>query len=486
MDHFHFRRLCLTAFYVAIFIQQVSCTFTVPDRASDPVILPESYSIGYSVNTPAQKWWETFEDSQLDALVQEALDENQSVRSFWARLDQARARARKAGSELFPSLTGEADASYSRTRIDDGIGSRADNVESYSLGILAGYEVDLWGRVKASVQSTELNAVASREDLNSAAMTIAAEVVQRWIGVISQRRKLLFLHQQLEANKTYLDLIELRFQKSLATSLDVMQQKQVVERVKAQIPLEELQERILLNELAVLLGRVPGDVPDIKRQALPEIKGQPVTGIPSAILENRPDIRAAFYRLQAADQDLFVAKAERLPSLRLTGRAAYNSGALESLFDNWLLNLASGLTAPLFDGGLRQAQVDVDAAVVDEQLASYRQVVLTSVREVEDALVREEKLRQHIMQKENQLKAARSALSEAQFRYMNGLNDYLPVLTQLLSIQNLEIDLIQRRADLLSARINLYRALGGTWVDELVPPGQSEDEQIKTAHNDGQ
>ena len=251
-----------------------------------------------------------------------------------------------------------------------------------------------------------------------------------------------------------------------------MQQKQIVERVKAQIPLEELQERILTNELAVLIGRLPYDVPAVTRRNLPVMDGPPAAGIPAQILENRPDIMAAYHKLEAADQDLAAAKADRLPALRLTGSAAYDSDELDRLFDNWLINLAAGLTVPLVDGGRRKAQVDLTAARVEEKLASYRQVVLTAVREVEDALIREEKIREHIRQTENQFQAAEIALSEAQFRYTNGLNDYLPVLTQVLSIQNLEINLIQRRTDLLSARINLYRAIGGTWTDGLEPPAQ--------------
>ncbi len=463
--------LVFILFLVFVTVQLVSCTpFTVPEREADETDLPSSFSFQDSASTPLHQWWGIFDDPQLDELIGEALAGNQTLRSFWARLTQARAEARKAGSDLYPSVTGDADASYSKIRSDDGTGSRTSEVERYSLGVFADYEVDLWGRVRASVKSADLEVAASREDLDAAAITITAEVAERWVGIISQRRKLLFLHQQLEANTTYMELIELRFRKSLATALDVMQQKQVVERVKARIPLEELQEQILTNELAVLIGRLPYDVPSVTRQVLPVLASAPAAGIPAQILGNRPDIRAAFHRLEAADQDLVVAKADRLPALRLTGSAAYDSVELDRLFDNWLVNLAAGLTAPLIDGGQRKAQVDLTAARVEEKFALYRQVVLIAVREVEDALIREEKIREHIRQTENQLKSAEIALSEAQFRYTNGLNDYLPVLTQLLSIQNLEIDLIQRRTDLLVARINLYRAIGGTWTDELQPP----------------
>ena len=140
------------------------------------------------------------------------------------------------------------------------------------------------------------------------------------------------------------------------------------------------------------------------------------------------------------------------------------------LLDNWLLNLAANLTAPLIDGRRRSAEVDRLRAQVDENLASYKETLLTAIREVEDALVSEQKLREHLEGLKLQLSAAQNGLNEARSRYRNGLNDYLPVLTQLLTVQNLERDLILRKADLLVARVNLYRALGGTWTDTLPSP----------------
>ena len=172
-------------------------------------------------------------------------------------------------------------------------------------------------------------------------------------------------------------------------------------------------------------------------------------------------------RLQAADWQVSAARAKRLPAISLTARATYGSGDLSLLFDNWLLSLAGNLTAPLFDAGRRAAEVDRTRAVVDERLWAYRQVVLTALKEVEDALVSEEKQRQHIKALRQQIDAAKKALNEAGERYLKGLNDYLPVLTQLLSVQNLERDLIRREAELLVARVGLYRALGGSWMTEL-------------------
>ena len=432
--------------------------------------VPASYSIKDTVTEPRQRWWETFDDDELNGFVEEALSGNLTLVAYWARFGKARALAVKAGADAFPDISGEAGVSYARTHKTGDSLAPIPESENYSLGLVASYEVDLWGRVRAETMSANLAAAVSRQDLNGAAITIAAEVAERWARILSQRQQRVLLQRQLAANETYLDLVELRFRKSQASALDVMQQRQLVERVKAQVPLIDLEERLLLNELAVLMGRQPYNGTSFERRALPELAAPPSAGIPAQLLEFRPDILAAYQRLSAADQDLAAARADRLPALRLTGSAAYSSTELDQLFDNWLLNLMAGVTAPLIDGGRRKAEVSFAESGVQELLAEYRQTVLNAVREVESALVREEKIRENITGIENQLKAAQAALEEAGFRYTNGLIDYLPVLTQLLSVQNLELELIARRTELLIARMDLYRAIGSTWTDELEPP----------------
>jgi NodT family efflux transporter outer membrane factor (OMF) lipoprotein len=449
-----------------------SCAPYSPHARSglEETALPDSFSIQDSIQDPNKRWWEIIGDEQLNSFVEEALAGNQGLLSYWARLERAQAQARKAGADLKPSMAGDAGAAYTKINTDDG--GSVEN-ENYTVGLIASYEVDLWGRIRATHESALLEAKASREDLSAAAMTVAAEVADRWIAILSQRLQMQLLEQQLAANKTYLDLVELRFRKSLASALDVFQQRQLVERVKAQLPLIEKQEHMLENQLAILLGRMPNQAPQVSRKEMPILDTVPAVGLPVQLLQNRPDIAAALRRLEASDQDLAAARADRLPSLRLTGGASYDSDELEELFDNWIVNLAASLTAPILDGSRRRAEVEINRAAVEQQLAEYRQVVLSAVREVEDALISETKIREHIAALESQLQAAQNALTEAGTRYVNGLNDYLPVLTQLLSVQNLEIDLIRRHEDLLVARIDLYRAIGGSWVDDLTPPAQN-------------
>ena len=255
----------------------------------------------------------------------------------------------------------------------------------------------------------------------------------------------------------------------MVSALDVYQQKQIVESVRAEIPLVEAQEQLLRHELAVLLGKPPRTLLSIRRENLPALTALPATGIPADLLSARPDLQAAGMRLKAADWQVAAARANRLPAISLTAQARYGNSDMDVLFDNWLLSLAGNLTAPIFDGNLRAAEVDRTLAVADENLAAYRRTVLTAIKEVEDALVSESKQREHIKGLEKEANTAKKALAEAGNRYRNGLTDYLPVLTQLLTFQRLERDLIQQKTNLLIARINLYRALGGRWTESLTP-----------------
>jgi len=450
-----------------ILVLVASCSPFKPRARQSPAgELPPAFSLYTAEFEPAKRWWKEFNDPELNALIIEMLSDNLTLKQAWARLNQVRALAVQAGAALYPDLTGTAGASYTRQR--SGNGSRKTvSDDNYFLGGVSSYELDLWGRVRSGRKSAFLEASATREDVNAAAMTLAAEVAQRWVNIIAQRMQKRLLEHQLQTNLTFLELIELRFHMAMVSVLDVYQQKQVVEDIKAEIPLVEAREQLLRHELALLLGKLPKTVLNISREELPKPIEIPATGLPADLLSSRPDLRAAGMRLWAADWQVAAARADRLPAINLTAQARYGEADADVLFDNWLLSLAGNLTAPIFDGKRRAAEVDRSLAVVDEKLSAYRQTVLTAIKEVEDALVNETKQREHINGLEKVTATARKALKEAGNRYRKGLNDYLPVLTQLLTVQGLERELIQKQANLLGARISLYRALGGTWTESL-------------------
>jgi NodT family efflux transporter outer membrane factor (OMF) lipoprotein len=451
-----------------------SCAVFAPDERTDlNRNLPGQFSL-YSQDLPdnENRWWESFESDELNALVEEALTNSPSIQQSWARLAQAEALAVKAGAARYPSLDYDARAATSRQKSSEGINAGTRSFNSFTLGLGAAYEVDLWGRIRSQTEAAAFDRDASREDLNTAAITLASQISLRWAGILAQRLQTDVIRKQLEANKTSLELIELRFRKSLSSALDVYQQRQAVANTESRIPLAELREALLLHELAVLLGRADFDSLGLEETPLPELGPPPAIGIPADVLGSRPDVRKAGLRLQSADWAVSAARADRLPAIRLTASANYGSGNvdIEDVFDNWLASLAASVTGPVFDGGRRKAEVERTRAVVDERLAAYRQTVLNAIREVEDALVSEQKQREFIVALERNLELSRKSYQEAVNRYRNGLIEYLPVLVELVSLQNLERDRVEAQYTLLQFRIDLYRALGGTWPAELNPP----------------
>jgi NodT family efflux transporter outer membrane factor (OMF) lipoprotein len=340
--------------------------------------------------------------------------------------------------------------------------------KEHSLGLAGSYELDLWGRIHSSLEAERLTARASMEDVHTAFMTLSGQIAENWIKILQVRKEQALIKAQIATNETYLEVLELRFDKSLSSALDVLQQREVLARSQTLLPPLEASEQVLLNETAVLLGKSPHFDLGLNQDTLPDPLGIPTTGIPADLLAQRPDVRAAGLRLHAAEWEIASAQADRLPAITLTAQAEYSSDQFNTLFDNWLANLAAGLTGPIFDGKRRSAEVDRVRAVAKERLALYEQTVMQAVRDVENALVNGKKQQAYLDATTEQLGIAKMALEQAKERYQNGIVDYLTVLTSLLNVQSLERNLVQRQADLLLYQIALHRALGGAWYGQTV------------------
>ncbi len=459
-------------FTLIILFWIIFCSSACRPFRPDPVpsmtpLIPDTFSVFTSDADPGLKWWTTFKDPQLDAIIEDAFADNQNLQSLWARVQQARALASIAGSSLYPEVFGTADTFHSK-RHSENNSSASTTLRDYSLGVSGNYNLDFWGKNLADKNAAIFIVKAGEQDFGNAAATLASEIAQRWLQIISQEMQLRLLNDQLTNNETILELIKLRFRQSMVSALDVYQQQQVIDNIQAQLPLVEARKQRLNNELAVLSGKAPSGVVNIARSDLPELTPIPPSGIPANLLENRPDIRAAQYRLQSAGWNLSAAKANRLPNITLSARAAFNSQHLDRLLDNWVFSLTSSILATIFDGNRRASEVELSRAFEDEDLALYKQTVLTAIREVEDALVTERMQLEHISKLKKVVETARKALEQASIRYRHGLNDYLPVLTQILTVQELERNLIEQQEILLANRIQLYRAIGATWPSDLV------------------
>lgn len=456
----------LIAALVAV-VGMASCTVHDVGQLTDPPVpIPQRFS-ATDRSLPPERWWEEFNDPTLNSLIAQALSGNLELKSAWTRLDQARALAVQAGAAILPEVT--AEAGVSRTRVNKPTARAKDTGNLFSVGLAASYELDLWGRVRSVKNAAEMDLLATRENLDATAISLAAAVGETWFSLVEQRAQKGILTEQADVSKTFLELAELRFSQGRASALDVYQQRLQLAATRSRFAPVEARLKVLQHQLAVLLGRPPRfSIPRIPT-TLPELPPPPGSGLPADLLRFRPDLRAAYHQLSAADHRVAIAVADRLPALRLTAGASYQGDEVHTIFDNWIWNIAGNLAAPVFDAGRRKAEVARTRAAVTGLLQEYGRVVLGAFQEVEDALVQERQERIFLADLDHQIGLARATLSEARARYVNGLSDYLPVLTALQVLQKLERERLTAQRRLISFRIQLYRALGGSWMRSLEP-----------------
>lgn len=420
-----------------------------------PVALPAAFSQQGSMQLSAQ-WWQDLEDPALRQLIVQALTGNMSLLGARERLLQAEAVARQAGAALSPTLDAQSSASETRTRNDNSSSSTSNLL----LGLAAGYEIDLWGRLQARQDAALLDVSGSSEDLQTAALSLAAQLATTWYQLAASYSQLELLKQQQEVNTLGLQLIQLRFNAGQIGIADVLQQQQLIESKSGEMARQRAAVSQLEHQLAILTGVSPGMLSLPEQPKLIDLPPLPATGIPLDLLNSRPDIRSSYFAVLAADRRVAVAIADRYPRLSISADLT-TSGTAGELFDNWLESLAANIVGPLIDGGSRQAEVDRTSAAARESLYAYSQTILSAIGEVEDALIQEAEQRKLIASLEVQLDLATKTIRNVRDRYKLGAEDYQRVLTALLSQQALQRNVLTARQQLIDFRISLYRALGG-------------------------
>ncbi|MHC4924787.1 MAG: efflux transporter outer membrane subunit, partial [Planctomycetota bacterium] len=444
-----------------------------------PVSFPEAFSVS-GEGELTERWWETMEDEDLASLIEEGLTGSFTLTAAWERLAQADATARRAEAPKRPFLDGTADAGVTRraNTIDTPLGdarTRANDT-NLGLGLAAGYEVDLWGRIESLADAAALDATASAEDLEAAAVTLSWRIADTWVRLLEQWALQDVLLAQIKTDDQILELIDLRFRTGRVPAEDVLRQRQLQEAKRETLAVARESAEVLEKQLAVLLGRPPTESVTERRTAFPVLPALPATGAPSDLMLRRPDVRAALLRVHAADARVAAALADRYPSVRLTGAAAVSGPKLGETFDNWLASAAAGLTAPLFDGGAREAEVERSEAVVRERIASLGQVVLVTLEEVEVALAREARQREVLDSLAKQKELSDEIVQRTRDRYLGGAADYLRVLEALATAQGLERRILAAKRVLVQDRLDLYRALAGGWaLDPPVEPIEEEE-----------
>jgi multidrug efflux system outer membrane protein len=446
------------------------------ERVKPDSVVPDSFSQQGQAEMP-DRWWRVFQDSDLDSVIDSALQNNLNLRLAWSRLDQLKAVLRITDSAIYPQVNGAIAAQ--RTRNGEASFFQPDKtVDAFSISSTAAYQVDLWKKIDSSRQAELLGFQATRKDIEATSMTIVSAVAEIWYSLAEQEAVLLLLQEQLKVNQDFLDLVELRFSQGAASAVDVYQQRLQLEGTRNQIPQVETTIKVLKHQLALLLGKNPTDEVLMPGKRLPSLPELPRMGIPLEIVRKRPDVRSAELRIYSADKKIAVAIADRFPSLSISTGAGAQASDLSDLIDNWFVNLAGNLLGPIFDGGRRQAEVDRTKAVLKEKVIAWKQSILTALKEVEDTLVQESGQNKVLAGVKGQIALAEQTLTQAKSRYVNGLSSYLNVLTSLQALQNLERSEISLRKQLISNRIKLYVALGGTWTEELQQPGESSVEEF--------
>ncbi|MHC4608411.1 MAG: efflux transporter outer membrane subunit [Planctomycetota bacterium] len=454
------------------------CLFGGPGLPEPPVGLPDAFTKTGQGELP-DEWWTVLGDADLEALIGEALSGNMTLRGMWDRLEQARAVAAKEGAALLPDLEGTAGASRTVSENETtGTGDR-EYVSSTSLGLAAGYELDLWGRVRSGRKAAVLDALASDQDLRAAAMSLSAAVAGSWYRLVELRGQLELLDKQIKTNSDYLETVTLRFRRGQVPAVDVLQQRQILESVRGDRAVVQSFLQVEMNRLAVLLGRAPGAYTAPEGGGLPALPPLPATGTPAEWVQKRPDIQAAFLRVQAADHRVAAAIADRFPRVMLFASADTTAEEVRDIFDNWLATIAASLVAPLFDGWRREAEVERAQAAASERLHDFGEVLLDSLEEVENALVQEERQQEYVGSLEKQLELSRQSVEQTISGYKKGTTDFTRLLTTLLTHQRLERTVLLAKRELVLFRIALYRALAGGWKPPH-PDGQEDGEEDDT------
>ena len=404
-------------------------------------------------------WLKSFRDARLNELVAQTLANNRDLMAASANVERARALAVQAGAQLKPQVK----LAFAGSRAG-ALESAAPETSNLSLSVQLNWEVDLWGRIGAGRRAAVASAEAAAADYKYAQHSLAAATAKAYFISIEAVRQTAILREILASLKETVRIVNVQYENGLATAQDVALAKSDLASTREQLIALEASGREALRALEVLLGRYPkGDI--AVRAALPPLPPMPPPGVPSDILERRPDLIAGERRVAAAFNALKQAKAARLPQLSLTGNIGGTSNALSNIVDpaNIAWRLVGNLLAPIFDGGVRRAQVEIATAEQKQALAAYAQTALGAFSEVETNL----DLAGTLARREEALGVALSEAEKAhriaRLRYTEGeiaLIDLLAIQQRVLSAKSNKLS-VRRLA--LEQRVNLFLALGGDW-----------------------
>jgi len=438
---------------------------STPSDFQSPVDVPSEWTDAPNGPVLPDQWWTSLDDPSLDQLIETALDGNFSLRMAWDRLSQARAIARRDGAEISPTL--DLTGGVSRTR-----GQDSSYTTDWDLGLIASYELDVWGRVRSTRDAALLDAMVAEEDVHAAAISLTADIANRWFEYAEQSQRIEVLERQQRNNREVLEIITAQFRAGQVRAEDVLRQQNLVESSVGDLALAQQQAETIRLQLLVLLGQSPDTALPVEEAVLINLPPLPEIGIPSVMLQQRPDVRSAYRAVQAADRRTAAAIADRYPNVSLSASIGTSANRVSDLFDNWAANLAGNLIQPLLDGGQRQAEVDRTLASTSEAINNYGQTVLTALSEVESALAQERQQMAYVQSIDRQFTIGQQVVERVRDSYLGGQSDYLNVLEAQTSVQQLELQRLEARRVLIGYRVDLSRALAGGWAATAPEPAR--------------
>lgn len=416
-------------------------------------------------------WWETFKDGQLTAYLAEALTNSWDIKIAAAHVLEAEAAARITRSQFFPNLNAGGDWVTSRSSQNGPIPIPAGFNPQRNYGdvflSMPAYEVDLWGRIRRANEAARAQLLGSMEAQRAVRQTLVAQVATAYLSLLELDLELEISQRSYDARTNSLELTRSREEGGVASMQDVYQAQILVSTAEAAIADFHRQIEQQENLLSILLGRNPGSIERGAGLLAQTRRAEVPAGLPSALLERRPDVRAAEEQLVAANADIGQAKAAFYPTLTLTGFYGYQSVALSDLFTGasrtWQFGPA--VTMPLFTGGRLRGNLKLTEARFQESLDFYQQTVQSAFRDVSDGLIAYQRTQEFRSKQEERTQAHREATELANVRYEGGVTSYLEYLYNEQELFNAELVLAQARLNELLSVVQLYRALGGGWTE---------------------
>lgn len=462
-----------------------------PPQVDEPASLAATEVITGSAKemadiTPAVAWWMHFGDTRLNALVAEALANNQDLEAAKERIREARASRRSASAAWLPNV----DGSLSRTRSSDSYWSRSrerggghstgplqtvapNRQNTYTMGVDASWEIDIWDKTGKAVDAADAQILVNEYAYRGTVLSLVSETALAYFEIMAAEENLDILREEVRNRAEFLNLVKMREDNGLASALDTKRQQVEEANTRADLPAAEARLAVAHYRLATLLGKNPENF-KLEERRLDEFPRLPLIpeGLPIRLARQRPDVLQREAALRAALARVGVAQGEMLPSIVLSANAGYRSGEIDKFLskyaDEW--SLSQALRVPIFDGGARYGRLESERAAVREAMASYRQSILNALEEINSALVTADKNRERRAALVEATTSAGEALRIAREQYRAGLIDLLDYLdSQRIELQTRQV-LIASDRTIVDDTVRLYRALGGGWDTGSVDP----------------